>query len=134
MFPLDGMKNSLKISETRGENGFHYLKNEFTLARIKSVFKQWFPLVSVTFSASRKELTSKVDGFHCRENFSLIAAKKDSLKNRFPLDGKRLWVVLARKSVSTTHNEAFIEIYVSTIRKKSFFWQKSQKWFPLAGK
>ena len=31
-------------------------------------------------------------------------------------------------------NEAFIEKYVSTIRKNCFFWQRNQKWFPLAVK
>ena len=39
-------------------------KNEFLLARIRSVFKKWFHLISVTFSASRKELPSEVDGLH----------------------------------------------------------------------
>ena len=43
---------------------------------------------------------------------------KDSLKNTFALDEKKcLWFVLARKSVSTTRNKAFVEKYVSTIRK-----------------
>ena len=64
MFPLTGMKNSLKIFETMGENGFHELENEFPLARIRSVFKKWFPLISVKVSVSRKELSSKVYGFH----------------------------------------------------------------------
>ena len=50
---------------------------------------------------------------------------KDSLKNSFQLDGKKsLWFVLARKPVSTTGNEAFVEKYISTIRKSCFFWQK----------
>ena len=50
---------------------------------------------------------------------------KDSLKNTFPLDWKKsLWLVLARKSVSTTRNEAFVEKYISTIRNSCFFWQK----------
>ena len=40
---------------------------------------------------------------------------KDSLKNTFPVDGKWLWFVLARKSVSSTRNEAFVEKYVSAI-------------------
>ena len=38
-------------------------RNEFLLARIKSVFKKWFPLISVTVLPNRKELSSKVDGF-----------------------------------------------------------------------
>ena len=50
---------------------------------------------------------------------------KDSVKNTFPLDPKKAfsdrslkkvykkWLVLARKSVSTTRNEAFVEKYVS---------------------
>ena len=46
------------------ENGFHWLENEFPLARISSVIKKLFPIVSVTVSASRKELFSKVDGLH----------------------------------------------------------------------
>ena len=70
------------------ENGFHWLENEFPLARISSVIKKLFPIVSVTVSASRKELFSKVDGLHWRENPSPIARMKDSLKNTFPLDWK----------------------------------------------
>ena len=46
------------------ENGFHWLENEFPLARIRSAFKKWFPLTSVAVLASRKELSSKVDSFH----------------------------------------------------------------------
>ena len=30
------------------ENDFHYLENEFSLARIRSVFKEWFPHMSMT--------------------------------------------------------------------------------------
>ena len=60
---------------------------------------------------------------------------KDLLKSTFPPDGKKsLWFVLARKSVSTTGNEVFVEKYVSTIQKNCFFWQKKGTWFPLAGK
>ena len=72
---------------------------------------------------------------------------KDSFKNTFPLDRKKLppaavseiiykkWFVLARKSVFTTRNKAFAEKYVSAIRKNCFVWQENQrKWFPLAGR
>ena len=45
------------------KNGFHWLENEFPLARIRSAFKKWFPLMSAAVSASRKEHSSKVDGF-----------------------------------------------------------------------
>ena len=51
------------MSEKIGENGFYKLQNEFPLVRIRSIFKKWFPLESVTILASRKELSSKVDGF-----------------------------------------------------------------------
>ena len=64
MFTLAGMKNFLKNISGNGKNGFHLLENKFALARIRSVFKKWFPLISVTVSASRKELSSKIDGFH----------------------------------------------------------------------
>ena len=73
------------------KNGFHELENEFRPARIRSVFKKWFPLISVTVSASRKELSSKVDAFHQIENPSPIAEMKDSLKNTFPLDRKKAY-------------------------------------------
>ena len=46
------------------ENGFHWLENDFPQVRIRSVFKKCFPLLSVTISGSRKELSGKVDGFH----------------------------------------------------------------------
>ena len=60
-----------------------------------------------------------MDGFHLRKNPFPRAGMKDSFKNAFPLDGKKKaftgrslwkiykkWLVLARKSVSTTRNEA----------------------------
>ena len=45
------------------KNYFYKLENEFPLARIRSIFKKWLPLISVMVLASRKELSSKVDGF-----------------------------------------------------------------------
>ena len=127
------------------ENGFHQPENQFPPARISSVFKNWFPLMTV--SASRKKLSSKVTVSIREKNPSPIAGMKDSFKNTFPRDRKRSfprqeflkkykkWFVLARKSVSITRNEAFVEKYVSTMRKNCFFWQENQrKWFPLAGK
>ena len=129
------------------ENGFHQPKNQFPSARISSFFKNWFPFIAVTVSASRKKLSSKVT-VSIRERYpSPIARMKDSFKNTFPLDRKKTfphqeslkkykkWFVLARKSVSTTQNEAFVEKDVSTIRKNCFFWDENQrKWFPPAGK
>ena len=51
---------------------------------------------------------------------------KDSLKKDFFIRRKKsLWFALARKSVSTTRNEGFVEKYVSSIRKNCFFWQKN---------
>ena len=44
------MKNFLKNISGNGKNGFHLLENDFSLARIRSVFKKWFPLISVTVS------------------------------------------------------------------------------------
>ena len=67
-------------------------------------------------SASRKDSQIKNE-----------AGMKDSLKNSFPLNGKKdivcasqdvkelsslIFLVLARKSVSTTRNETFVEKYV----------------------
>ena len=50
-----GMRNYLKNISANGS------ENEFPLAKIRPVCKTWFPIMSVTFSASRKELSSKVD-------------------------------------------------------------------------
>ena len=61
MFALVGMKNFLK--NIRDNERKWFPKNEILLARIRSVFKKWFLLISATVSASRKELSSKVDGF-----------------------------------------------------------------------
>ena len=59
---------------------------------------------------------------------------KDLLKNYVSTRRKKsLGFVPARKSVSTTRNEAFAEKYISTIRKNCFFWQ-TKKRFPPAGK
>ena len=60
---------------------------------------------------------------------------KDSLKKYVSTRRKEsLSFVLARKSVSTTRNEAFVEIYkygktASSGKKK----KKIEKWFPLGG-
>ena len=70
------------------ENGSHYLKIDFPPTRIRSIFEKWFPLTSMTVWTSRKEQSSKVDGFHYRENPSSIVEMKHSLKNTFPLDRK----------------------------------------------
>ena len=48
-----------------------------------STSKKWFPLKSVTVSASRKELSSKLDPFHQRKNPSPIAGTKDSLQKAY---------------------------------------------------
>ena len=71
--------------------------------------------IAVTFSASRKKLSSKVTVSIREKNPSPTARMKDSFKNKFPLDSKKRsragvsgktykkkWFVLARKSVSTT--------------------------------
>ena len=81
MFPLAGMKNSLKNIWNNG-------RKWFPLAIIRLVFKKWFLLISVTVSASKKELSSKVDVFHYIGNPSPIAVMNDSLKNTFPLYGE----------------------------------------------
>ena len=123
------------------ENGFHQPENQFVLARI-----------SVTVSNIRNKLSNKgipfkVDGFQRKKNPFPIAEMKDLFENTFHLDGKKLslarvsekcikkWFVQSRASVSTTRNEAFVEKYISTIRKICFFWQENRrKCFPLAGK
>ena len=58
---------------------------------------------------------------------------KDLFKDDIPIDGKKLslegvhekiykkWFVLARKSVFTTRNKAFVEKYFSAIWKNCFF-------------
>ena len=67
------------------ENGFYYLENVIPLARIRSVLKKWFPLISVTVLSGRKELSSKVNSCQKRENPSPVAGMKDSLKNTYGL-------------------------------------------------
>ena len=130
------------------ENGFHQSENQFPQARISSVLKNWFPLITV--SASRKKLSSKVTVSIREKNPSPIAGMKDSFKITFPLDRKKScprqeslkkyqkWFVIARKSVYTNRNEEFVEKYISTIRKNCYFWQenknKKKRKFPLAGK
>ena len=61
--------------------------------------KNWFPLISVTVSASRKNISSKVDGFHYRENPVPLAGMKDSFKNTFPLDVKKLSLAGASSNI-----------------------------------
>ena len=93
------------------ENRFHQLENEFPLAKIRSAFKKWFPLMSVTVQASRKELKQsrlfpiKRESFSkSRENPSPSAEMKDSLKR-----------------------------YVSTRRKRAYGLYLPENPFPLPG-
>ena len=124
-----------------GENGFQATKS-VSLATISSVFKNWFPLISVTVSASKKNFQVK------GENPSAITGIQNSFNNTFVLDGKKSfhwqecpkklckkWLVRARNSVSTTRNKALVEKYVPAIRKDRFFWQRNQRrWFTLGRK
>ena len=124
-----------------GENGFQAAKS-VPLATISSVFKNWFPLISVTVSASKKNFQVK------GENPSPIAGIQNSFNKTFVLDGKKSfhwqecpkkickkWLVRARNSVSATRNKALVEKYVSAIRKDRFFWQRNQRrWFTLGRK
>ena len=125
------------IYETMEENGIHQPEDQFPPARISSVFKNWFSRITVT--ASRKKLSSKVTFSIRQKHPSPIAGMKDSFKNTFLLDIKKSfprqeslknykkWFVIVRKSVYTSRNEAFVEKYISTIRKNCFFWQENQK-------
>ena len=63
----------------------------FTIAKIRFVFKKWFRHISVTVSAGRKELSSKIDGFYYTKNSFPIAGMRDLLKNTFALDGKKAY-------------------------------------------
>ena len=65
-----------------GENGFQATKS-VPLATISSVFKNWFPLISVTVSASKKNFQVK------GENPSPIAGIQNSFNNSFVLNGKK---------------------------------------------
>ena len=118
------------------ENGIHQPEDQFPPERISSVFKNWFSLMTVT--ASRKRLSSKVTFSIRQKHPSPIAGMKDSFKNTFLLDRKKSfprleslkkykkWFVIVRKSVYTTRNEAFVEKYISTIRKNCYFWQENK--------
>ena len=66
-----------------GENGFHYLENQFLPESISSVL---FPLM--TFSTSRKKLSSKLTDSIRDKNLSPITGMKDSFKDAFPLERK----------------------------------------------
>ena len=99
------------MSEAMEENGFHKPENLFSVARIRFVFKNWFPLISVTLSASKKNLSHRRFPQQ-RDNPSPIAGMKDSFKNTFPLDNKNAF----------------------TGRSRCFFRKENQRrWFQLEG-
>ena len=55
---------------------------------------------------------------------------KGLLKNMFPLDEeKSLWFVLAKKSISTTRNEAFVEKIHFHYMEKLFLLAKIENGF-----
>ena len=64
MFSLAGMKNFEKYL-TQWKKWFPLTrKSVFTIAKIRSISKKWFPYISLMVSANRKELSDKVDGFY----------------------------------------------------------------------
>ena len=67
---------------------------------------------------SRKELSSKADGFQERENPFPVAGIKDLLKNTFPLYGKSLWFVPEMKH-SLKNTFPLCEKAASSGKKKS---------------
>ena len=71
------------------EIGFHQPENQFPPAIISSVFKNWFSLISVTISVSRKKLSSKLDVFYQKEN-TPIPGTNDSFKKTFSINGQKL--------------------------------------------
>ena len=117
-FAIAGMKNFLK---NICENGRKWIPP----ISIRSI---WFPLISVTVSASRKELSSKVRRFPIKKKSFSNSSNKGLIKKYVSTRRKKsLWFALARKSVSTTQNESFVEKYVSTIQKNCFFLQKKSE-------
>ena len=83
-----GWRTPWKTYETVEGNGFHKPEIQFSPARISSVFKNWFPLIVVMVSSSRKKLSSKVTVSIREKTPSPIAGMKDSFKNKIPLDKK----------------------------------------------
>ena len=133
-FHQPGWKTSWKISEAVEENSFHQLENEFRLARIRSVFKKWFPSISVTVLPNRKELWNKIDGFQQRENPFPKAGKKDSLKIRFCYKGKKLMVCNSQRIRFHYLEWSIRRKMRSHYTEKLLLLVKNWKWFPLAGK
>ena len=73
------------------ENGFHQPENQFPPARISSVFKNWFPLIALTVSASTKNQSNKKqvkNGLYLPENTFPLPGMTHSLKNTFLRFGK----------------------------------------------
>ena len=88
-FPLSGMKRSFKNIWVNGRKWFPLARKSFSTSKISSVFKNCFPLISVTVSGIRKKVSKKLDGFHKIQNPFPRAGIKHSFKNTFPLDGKK---------------------------------------------
>ena len=154
LFPLDKNSDSTSRNEefvvkNGRKKGFHQTENPFPLARIKNSFQKYVSTIRErTVTGMNVWKIDKKDGSHQPENPFPLTVMQYSLKSTFLLErkikiavagesenGRKKGFPPARKSVSTTRNEAFVGKYVSTIHKICFFWHENQrKWFPLPGK
>ena len=74
LFPLGGMENLYKKTilldkklltvEVMSEKSKKIVANSSDKSFSRPVFKKLLPVISLTVSASGKELSSKIDGFH----------------------------------------------------------------------
>ena len=133
------------------ENGFQLLENGFLLPRIRSVFKKWFPLISVKVSANSLKNLFPLDGkkgyrfyypnwsicwkilFHYTKQLLFLAkqSKTVSLYGETASSGKKI-----ENGFTIRRNCFFWQKKVEngfTIWRNCFFWQKNQKWFLLWG-
>ena len=154
LFPLDKNSDSTSRNEefvvkNGRKKGFHQTENPFPLARIKNSFQKYVSTIRErTVTGMNVWKIDKKDGSHQPENPFPLTVMQYSLKNTFLLErkikiavagesenGRKKGFPPARKSVSTTRNEAFVGKYVSTIHKICFFCHENQrKWFPVPGK
>ena len=85
----------MKNISDNGRKWFPLARNQFALARISYVFKDWFPLIAVMVSASREKFASKVTVSIREKKSSPIAGIKNLFKNLFSLIRKKVFAGLS---------------------------------------
>ena len=97
-FPLSGMKRSFKNICVNGRKWFPLARKSFSTSKISSVFKNCFPLMSVTVSGIRKKVSKRrfpldKKSFFKSQSERLVQKYVSARRKKKAFTGRSLWKV-----------------------------------------